>query len=200
MKCSQNSPIDCSSPSYSFLAPPRPVPDRRCCRLELYFLLELDEWPPVVLRGRRYRITMEPFLEKIRRDKEIIGVTGEIYYIPNKNNPGSIRNWQEVENKINRTLALFIYKKTIYSKLNYLIQTLEIPKNIHKRIRTQVRQFIFQDLRATTYKIQYLHDIIQNPHHNPIATYYLAMTLRRHGLTWNNNQPHYHHFQDTSTH
>ena len=123
-----------------------------------------------------YTITLEPFLEKIRRDKEIIGVTlpGQIerklvtfaddlnmflktyksihraieisklfglasgskinepktkllalgsfrvlandglnwvvemrmlgiYYIANKDNPGSIRNWQEVENKINRT-------------------------------------------------------------------------------------------------
>ena len=151
-----------------------------------------------------------------------------IYYIANKENPGSIRNWQEVENKINKTLALFKYKKAsifgrasvvntlIFPKLNYLIQSLEIPKNILKRIKIQVRQFLFEGtirrikdntliqpklqgginlqditIRAITYKIQYLHDIIQNPEHNPIGTYYLALTLRRHGLTWNNNRPHF---------
>ena len=247
-----------------------------------------------------YTISLEPFLEKIRRDKYIKGVTlpGEIerklvsfaddlnafltnhrsirrtleisdqfgaasgskinrakttalamgtfqimpgdeikwvnemrmlgiFYVANKDNPGALRNWLEVEAKIERTLALLVYKRSsifgraslfntlIFPKLNYLLQTLDIPKRILKRINALTRPFIFhgtirgikdktliqpklqgginlQDIgtRETTYRIKYLHDLIQKPQNNPIGRYYLAITLRHH-IQWDNNIPHH---------
>ena len=150
-----------------------------------------------------------------------------IFYVANRDSPGALRNWLDVEAKIQRTLALLVYKRSsifgraslfntlVFPKLNYLLQTLDIPKQVLKRIKKLTRPFIFhgtirkikdktliqpklqgginlQDIetREVTYRIKYIHDLIQNPQNNTIGTYYLAFTLRQH-IPWDNNRPHH---------
>ena len=248
-----------------------------------------------------YTISLEPFLEKIRRDQEIIGITlpggveqklvafaddvnafpgnyrsiekiiktsenfglasgskinkpktkllalGSfalrqndglnwvreikmlgLVYRANKDNPGVKNQWEETSNKIKRLIGLLKYKKAsifgratlantlLTPKLNYLIQTLEMPQDIQNIIRNDIRKFIFhgtiitkinhnrliqptlrgginlQDLESKihTYRIQHLHDIINNAQGNYISRYYLALPLRLH-IPWDNNMPHH---------
>ena len=147
-------------------------------------------------------------------------------YTASKNEPGAKTQWDLLAAKIRKTSGLLKYKNAsifgravlsntlLTPKLNYLIQTLDIPKKVNKKIKTDIRQLIFngafpkishsrliqpklqgginlQDLESkiVSYRIHHLHIIINNLHKNPIGKYYLALSLRDH-IAWENNTPH----------
>ena len=153
-----------------------------------------------------------------------------IVYKADKDNPGTREQWVNLATKAQTLADLLKYKKPsifgravlsntlITPKLNYLIQTLEMPRDIRKQVQQIIRKFIFhgttytkikndllmqpklqggialQDIptKIQTYKIQYMHDVINNPQQFPITTYYLAMPMRTHFP--NINMPRFDHY------
>lgn len=157
------------------------------------------------------------------REMKMLG----IFYKADKDNPGCRKQWEDLANKIQKTVGLLKYKKAsifgrailantlLTPKLNYLIQSLHMPDDIHRRIRGEIRKFIFsgttrsvrhttliqpkllgginlQDIetKIQTYRIQYMHNIITNATNNTIGRYYFSFTFRRY-IQWQNNTAHH---------
>ena len=132
----------------------------------------------------------------------------------------------EIENKIDNVIKVYFYKSTSIfgralilntlgiSKLNYVLSTLDLPKEYSNRIQNKFRLFLLkgtvqnvsnetlilgkleggvgvQDLecRRMAFRYKYIFRIIENPTAYPFGTYYLGLTLRQH-IRFNNTMPH----------
>ena len=135
--------------------------------------------------------------------------------------------WQTLVKKIEDIVKVYFYRSTTifgraiimntlgFSKINYLIASLDVPGDIKKEIQKTVREFLLkgtvynvsqetlilakldggvgvQDLEARqdTERYKYIKQIIENPTAYPFGTYYLGFHLRQH-LQFDNATPHF---------
>ena len=132
----------------------------------------------------------------------------------------------DIEDKIDNVIKGYFYKSTSIfgraliintlgiSKLNYVLSTLDLPKEYLGRIQNKFRLFLLkgtvhnvsnetlilgkleggvgvQDLksRERAFRYKYILRIIENPDAYPFGIYYLGLTLRQH-IQFNNTMPH----------
>ena len=148
-----------------------------------------------------------------------------IVYRAHRDDPGVNDQWEGLSVKVKKIAGQLKYKNAsifgkatlantlLTPKLNYLIQTLDIPKKVLTKINKDIRSLIFHgtiakitDARMTqpklrgginlqdiqtkidTYRIHLIHTIKSPEYKNPLPKYYCAWQLRNH-VQANNNTP-----------
>ena len=155
------------------------------------------------------------------KEIKVLGVC----YRANKDDPGTKTQWENLSSKIRKIAGQLKYKNAsifgrailantlLTPKLNYLIQTLDIPDTILTKINRDVRSLIFhgtvskisddrlrqpkmngginlQDThtKTQTYRIHFLNTVKNDTLKNPLPKYYCGLHLNGH-IQMNHNTP-----------
>jgi len=162
------------------------------------------------------------WLEWVKEIK-ILGI-----YFQNSKTPGTKNQWETILNKIIKRINKFGYKNTtifsrtfllntfVLPKLNYQIQTLNLPSDILIEIEKEVYNYVYNKKtingikrntliqlkenggtqindtasKQKAYRIQHIRNIIQNPQKHPFGIYYLGNFLKKE-IKFDNNFPHF---------
>ena len=167
--------------------------------------------------------TLNPIDMEWVKEIKILGIT-----FKNARDPNTLKQWETLTNKIKNRQDKFSYKITtifsrtfllntfILSKLNYIIQTFDVPISKLKEIEGHIFSYLFfsktrpsiarktltqtklnggtqiQDTisKQEAYKLELIKKITKNPQSYPFGTYYLGNYLQKY-LKFDNNTPHH---------